>query len=597
MDSKAGENQGISKRARLIRDLVAEFNHNDFLKTKFRDEKRPVSEFDKAYRYPDFFDVKRYRLENFEMEFLRRNDLNSDWVLLQLHGGGYVGPIKNHYRNFAGLYSEMGHGMSVLTIDYRVAPDNPFPAALEDALAAYEWLLEAGYSEKRIILGGDSAGGGLALCLCHYLKQEQRELPAAIVMMSPWTDLTLSGSSYKEKLDKDPIFGNNDESLLYDNPYPGDHDKSDPLISPLFGDFEGFPPMLIQVGSEEMLLSDSTELAAKAKAAGVKVRLSVYNGMFHVFQLAAKLMPESKKAWSEVAKFVDTVMMMAEERSLRIAVAQTAIHFEAQEENILVFEDAVNLLGNRMVDIIFFPEMSFTGFSMNVEKTNVCKEEIIDIVGKLSAQKKVSIGFGWVGKEGLLAENHYTIVSPAAGDGEEYEVISDYVKLHPFSYAGEDKCFKAGDWLSMCEIDDYRIGSVICYDLRFPEIFQKLSKYCDIIAVPANWPAKRSEHWKTLLKARAIENQAYIVGINCCGNMDGQSYSGDSSVYNPEGLLLDPIKEISLPEDGRLMIYDINRDACSVRDAFPVKNDRREALYPCTIEFDDLSGEVLRHIK
>ena len=131
---------------------------------------------------------------------------------------------------FAGLYSELGKGASVLSIDYRVAPENPYPAALNDALYAYDWLLNHGYSENHIILAGDSAGGGLAMALCHYLTDRDRILPAGIVAMSPWTDLTASGSSYTENFEIDPLFGNTNESLIYNSVYPGNHDLTDPYI-------------------------------------------------------------------------------------------------------------------------------------------------------------------------------------------------------------------------------------------------------------------------------------------------------------------------------------------------------------------------------
>lgn len=213
--------------------------------------------------------------------------------------------MRNAYYVFAGLYNEVSHGCSVLTPDYRVAPENPYPAALEDAVASYQWLMDKGYFGEQIILGGDSAGGGLAMALCMYLKDHHMPMPCGIVAMSPWTDLTASGESYETNYEKDPLFGNTKESLIYVNDYAGDHDKMDAYISPLFGNFKEFPPMLIQVGSIEMLLSDSVSVAAKARQQGVKVRLSVYEGMFHVFQMAYLNIPESKRAWAEVGKFIE----------------------------------------------------------------------------------------------------------------------------------------------------------------------------------------------------------------------------------------------------------------------------------------------------
>ena len=153
-------------------------------------------------------------------------------------------------------------------------------------------------------MAGDSAGGGLALALCMYLKDEGRPLPAGIVAMSPWTDLTASGASYVDNFELDPLFGNTSDSLIYNRDYLGDNDPTNPYISPMFGDYTGFPPMLLQVGSIEMLLSDSISVAEKAKEAGVSVKLTVYEGMFHIFQMAMKLLPESRDAWVEIGKFL-----------------------------------------------------------------------------------------------------------------------------------------------------------------------------------------------------------------------------------------------------------------------------------------------------
>ena len=301
------EQDGLSRRSRLVREIVSEFNQHSHIKSIFVDANRSKSEIDKPFHYPEHMEAVRYHMPDFEMELLSWKESDSPWIILQLHGGGYVGALKNNYRSMAGLYAEVGKGAKVLTIDYRVAPEHPFPAALMDAAAAYRWLLEQGYDRKQIIVAGDSAGGGLAMALCLYLRDCEMEMPAGIIAMSPWTDLTASGSSYKDNYDIDPVFGSGADSLIYNSSYIGEHDAKDPYISPAFGDFTGFPPMLIQVGTCEMLLSDSEIVAKKALDAGVKVRLSRYEGMFHVFQMAAKLMPESGKAWAEVGKFIEVL--------------------------------------------------------------------------------------------------------------------------------------------------------------------------------------------------------------------------------------------------------------------------------------------------
>ena len=299
--------EDLSRRSKLIKYLVAEFNSNKHFQDKFTTESYGKSDMDVEYHYPDHLEAERIHMDNFEMEKLTWKDSTSRWVVLHLHGGGYVGAMRKHYKQMAGLYSEVGGGATVITVDYRVAPEYTFPAALEDALAAYEWILDQGYSNDQIILAGDSAGGGLAMALVHALKASWRKLPAGIVAMSPWTDVTCSGSSYKDNYEIDPVFGNERSELVFENPYVGDADPRDPRISPLFGDFYGFPPMLIQVGTDEMLLSDSISVAEKAKSAGVKVRLSVYNGMFHVFQMAGTIMEESKQAWAEVKRFFEEI--------------------------------------------------------------------------------------------------------------------------------------------------------------------------------------------------------------------------------------------------------------------------------------------------
>ena len=245
--------------------------------------------------------------DQFDMEYYYPVENARNKVILQLHGGGYIGPMKNAYRRFSIMYSKCGNGCHVLTIDYRVAPEYPYPAALVDAVTAYRWLLEEKeYDPLDIVIGGDSAGGGLALGLCHYLKDHEMPLPAGIVAMSPWTDLALTGESYETNFENDPLFGKTKDSMIYNCPYlTGKEDRTDPYVSPLYGDFTGFPPVLFQVGDQEMLLSDTLLASEKAKEAGVKVKTSVYEGMFHVFQMGLHLFPESRQAWEEVHKFLN----------------------------------------------------------------------------------------------------------------------------------------------------------------------------------------------------------------------------------------------------------------------------------------------------
>lgn len=300
-----------SIRGKVMRDLIAHVTNDNLIGRKIKNGelRKKMSDIEPPWHCPNCFRLTTIDMGNFTMELLeRKEEKNEQKVILQLHGGGYVGAMRNAYRSFAGLYNEVSKGMSVLTIDYRVAPEHPYPAALEDAVAAYKWLLEQGYFSEQIILAGDSAGGGLAMALCHYIKDHGMHMPCGIVAMSPWTDLLASGESYETNYEKDPLFGKTRDSLIYNKDYVGNHDPMDAYISPLYGDFRDFPPMLIQVGSYEMLLSDSVSVAAKAREQGVKVRLSIYDGMFHIFQMAMLLLPESKKAWMEIGKFIEILI-------------------------------------------------------------------------------------------------------------------------------------------------------------------------------------------------------------------------------------------------------------------------------------------------
>lgn len=307
-DNRKNENKEERKSsifAAIVRDSIARMTADRLIGPKLQSGEIRKNLVEPQWKCPSCFHLTKVDLSNCQAELLSlAQNPNPDRVILQLHGGGYIGSMRNAYRSFAGLYNELGKGINVFTPDYRVAPEHPYPAALEDALEAYEWLLRFGAQPEKIVIAGDSAGGGLALALCLYLKDHGMQLPEGLVLMSPWTDLTASGESYETNFTKDPLFGNTRESMIYNLDYVGKEDPKNPYISPLFGTYAGFPPMLIQVVSIEMLLSDSTSLAKKAKEAGVKVRLSIYEEMFHVFQMGELMLPESRQAWEEVGKFL-----------------------------------------------------------------------------------------------------------------------------------------------------------------------------------------------------------------------------------------------------------------------------------------------------
>lgn len=233
-----------------------------------------------------------------------RNSIK-DKIILQLHGGGYELGLPKNDMHFAKNYFKVLKNFEILTINYRVAPEYKFPAALEDSVKAYEYLLKSGYNNENIIIVGDSAGGGLALATVMYLRDNNIKLPKAIITMSAWTDLTNTEESFSKNYAIDPIFGVSNKTIVFTSRYANDMNKKEPYISPFYGNFRDFPKMLMQVGTHEMLLSDTIEVSKKAKAENVNVTLSVYNGMFHIFQSFKGVLLEADMAWKEVKKFVE----------------------------------------------------------------------------------------------------------------------------------------------------------------------------------------------------------------------------------------------------------------------------------------------------
>jgi epsilon-lactone hydrolase len=228
---------------------------------------------------------------------------DSTCALLYFHGGGYCsGSIVSHRR----LVTEAGRAAQsrTLAIDYRLAPEHPYPAALEDALAAWRFLRRQGIAANRIAVGGDSAGGNLTLGLISRLRTAGEELPACALLLSPWTDLTMSGSTLATKDTVDPLIHKAYLAELADAYAPPPIDRRDPLVSPLFADLAGFPPVLIQVGSAETLLSDATRLAEAAGAADVDVTLQVWPHMIHAWPLWNAGLEDGRRALAYAGRFI-----------------------------------------------------------------------------------------------------------------------------------------------------------------------------------------------------------------------------------------------------------------------------------------------------
>jgi len=233
-------------------------------------------------------------------EWLDAPASSTERVLLYFHGGAFMFRLpRTHAHLVAGWSRQLK--ARVLMVDYRLAPEHPFPAAPDDCHAAYRWLLSQGVAPANVVLGGDSAGGNLVLAVLHRIKSAGEPMPRCAVLLSPFVDFTLSGESLIRNERADPLFTLRGLAALRAHYAPADR-FLDPALSPLFGDFTGLPPLLFQAGSSEMLLDESARAAARAHAAGVKVRFEIWDGMPHVFQ--ALSLPPAERANQRIVEFI-----------------------------------------------------------------------------------------------------------------------------------------------------------------------------------------------------------------------------------------------------------------------------------------------------
>jgi epsilon-lactone hydrolase len=237
-----------------------------------------------------------------------------DKAILYFHGGGFrIGSVASHRDLIAQI--ALASGCRVLAINYRLAPERRFPAALDDAIAAYDWMLGQGLTPGNVAFAGDSAGGNLVLAAMLALRERGLPLPVSAVLMSPWTDLAATGASYVTRAEADPIHQRPMILALAKNYLGGQGDPRDPLVSPLYADLQGLPPLLIQVGDRETVLDDSVMLTDLARAAGVDVNLEVWGGMIHVFQMFGAELPEAHRAIASIAGFLNQHLHIKAERA------------------------------------------------------------------------------------------------------------------------------------------------------------------------------------------------------------------------------------------------------------------------------------------
>ncbi|EHK0946686.1 alpha/beta hydrolase [Citrobacter farmeri] len=293
-------NEAKRKKEALFRDYAS--NVDFVLNTPLLEQRRIWEEGAMNAPLPENISIETIAEEGISAEWVRHSQAEKRKVILYLHGGGNnQGSSITHRKLVAHIVHDSK--VNALTLNYSLAPEHPFPAGLLDAKNAWLWLLKQAWQPDDIILGGDSSGGGLALSLLLLLKNEHYPLPHSAFLLSPMLDYTLSGGSVTSCAEKDPMIFIEDlrQTVAY---YCSDAETSNPLISPLYGDLTGLPPLLIQTGSDELLLDDSTRLAKQATEVGVDVQIEIWNGLWHVFQSSAGKIPEASRAVSRIASFI-----------------------------------------------------------------------------------------------------------------------------------------------------------------------------------------------------------------------------------------------------------------------------------------------------
>ena len=252
-------------------------------------------------KIPEGVKVKTQHIEGINAEWLIPQGSNPTKVILYVHGGGYVSGSCNDHRGIVSKFAK-STGVTNLLFEYRLAPEHPFPAALDDSVKVYQWLLASGFKPENILIAGESAGGGLCLATLLALKGRNIAQPVAAVAISPWTNLSCSGESYrtKNKVSLAPL----NSWTVFSKYYIGENQATNPLISPLFGDLKGLPPILLNSGADDELYDDGEKFYQKAKSAGVDITFRAGIGMVHCYPLLAPMFPEATEAMNEIIGFV-----------------------------------------------------------------------------------------------------------------------------------------------------------------------------------------------------------------------------------------------------------------------------------------------------
>lgn len=278
-------------------------NYRDSHDLSIEEDRVQLDELSKRFALPEGIATEAFTIDNIPAEWIIPKDARGNGVIYYLHGGGYFNGSIQAYRHVVSTLAE-ATGHKALLIEYRLAPEHPFPAGLDDAIAVYRWLLDEGHPAESIAIAGDSAGGGLSLATMLRLRDEDGPLPKCAVLISPWTDLKNAVASRGTRSDVEPVLsssGAEDRALRY----AGDPSNLEhPYVSPIYADLTELPPTLIQVGTEEILLDDSTIIADRMRDAGVDVSLDIWDGLFHVWHYYVGWLPEAEEAIDEVGAFI-----------------------------------------------------------------------------------------------------------------------------------------------------------------------------------------------------------------------------------------------------------------------------------------------------
>lgn len=294
-------NQLVKRYLRFLKGMV--IRHNKQLDIPFLRQK--MHWITTRFPMPKSIIQQHFRIQDIPaLHLMPKTNITSTNILLYLHGGGYaIGSMHSHKAMVAQI--ALTAKVQALLIDYRLAPEHPFPAALVDALTAYQWLIQQGnFKPSQIIIAGDSAGGGLTLATLLALKQYQQPLPAAAICLSPWTDLAATGPSVYTKQGIDPMLDSRYLLSWAKNYVQKNAALTHPFVSPLYGDLAGLPPIFIQASRDEILWSDAQRFYWAAKQAGTPIELAAWEDMVHVWPLFWHLLPESRTAISEIAEFI-----------------------------------------------------------------------------------------------------------------------------------------------------------------------------------------------------------------------------------------------------------------------------------------------------